>query len=87
MRVKYSRNKNWVYDYNFKQLKVGETSIKQGQATKSAERMPWHWEPKKVVANNEMPRGVVSRHRSGDHRMEQSTMSHVMVSYTEHIGI
>ena len=59
----------------------------QGQATKSAERMPWHWEPKKVVANNEMPRGVVSRHRSGDYRMEQSTMSHVMVSYTEHIGI
>ena len=41
---------------DIERIDVGEV-----QARKSTERMPWHWEPKKVVANNEMPRGVVSR--------------------------
>ena len=33
----------------------------EGQATKSARGMPWHWEPKKDAVNCEKPRGAVSK--------------------------
>ena len=39
-----------------------ETEIKEeGQATKSARGMPWHWEPMKDVVNCDKPWGVVSK--------------------------
>ena len=34
---------------------------RKGQAKKSARGMPWHWEPKKDVANCEKPRGAVNK--------------------------
>ena len=40
----------------------------------------------KDVANDEMLRGAVSRLRSGDVRMEQSTMSNVIVLCSESIA-
>ena len=40
-----------------------QTEIKkEGQATKSARGMPWHWEPMKDVVNCDKPRGAVSKH-------------------------
>ncbi len=45
--------------------------------------MPRHLEPKKDVANNDMPRGAVSKQRTGDFRMEQSTSYEELVSYSE----
>ena len=40
-----------------------ETEIKEeGQATKSARGMPWHWEPMKDVVNCDKLRGAVSKH-------------------------
>ena len=33
----------------------------KGQARKSARGMPWHWEPKKDVANCDKPRGAVNK--------------------------
>ena len=35
---------------------------KEGQATKSARGMPWHWEPMKDVVNCDKLRGAVSKH-------------------------
>ena len=40
-----------------------QTEIKkEGQATKSARGMPWHWEPMKDVVNCDKLRGAVSKH-------------------------
>ena len=54
-----------------------------GQANKSAGRMPWHWEPKKDVVSCEKLRGMASTYWSADIRMEQSDKSYVLSSYTE----
>ena len=49
--------------------------------------MPRRQEPKKDVANNDMPRGAVSRPRSGDFRMGKPTHRNGCVPYPEHIGV
>src|SRR5690348_7885399 len=49
--------------------------------------MPRRQEPKKDGANTEMPRGAVSRRRSGDVRMGEPTYRHGYVLYTESIGV
>ena len=38
-----------------------ERGSHKGQARKSARGMPWHWEPKKDVANCDKPRGAVNK--------------------------
>ena len=60
--------------YNFKdgkliQLANGESEIRyvyreinNGQATKGARRMPWHWEPMKDVVSCEKLRGGANIH-------------------------
>ena len=35
--------------------------LNNGQATKGARGMPWHWEPMKDAVNCDKPWGVVSR--------------------------
>ena len=50
-----------VRKYYNKSSNVRETSIIQdGQAKKSAGRMPWHWEPTKDVVSCEKLRGSAS---------------------------
>ena len=49
--LQFNRNKKKYYE-----------DIIQGQDTKGVGRMPWHREPKKDVANDEMPGGDVSSH-------------------------
>ena len=46
---------------------------KKGQDKKGVGRMPWHWEPKKDVANYEKLRGDVSSQRYADIRMRELT--------------
>ena len=48
--------------------------------------MPRRQEPKKDGANTEMPRGAVSRRRSGDIRMGKPAYRDGYVSMTEYIG-
>ena len=48
--------------------------------------MPRRQEPKKDVANDEMPRGAVSGRRSGDVRMGKPTYRNGYVPVTEFIG-
>ncbi len=48
--------------------------------------MPRRQEPKKDGANTEMPRGAVSRRRSGDVRMGKPAYRCGYVSITEYIG-
>ena len=43
--------------------------------------------PKKDVTSCEKLRGAANEHRSADIRMRKLTISNVMVSYTESIGI
>src|SRR5690554_7546543 len=50
-----------------------ENSARKGQATKGVWWMPWRREPKKDAANSEMPRGAVSKLRSGGVRMGKPT--------------
>ena len=40
----------------------------------------------KDVTNYEMPRGAVSKLRSGDIRMGEPTCGHAQVSFSEHIA-
>lgn len=47
--------------------------------------MPRHLEPKKDVANDDMPRGAVSKLRSGDFRMGKPTSGNALVSIGEYI--
>ena len=49
--------------------------------------MPWHYEPMKDVANDEMLRGAVSKLRSGGIRMGEPTYGNAYVSYGEYIVI
>src|SRR5699024_1172816 len=53
---------------------------------KGARWMPWHQEPMKDGTNTDMPRGVVSRHRSGDFRMGQPAVRNGAAHTSEHIG-
>ncbi len=48
--------------------------------------MPWHQEPKKDGTNTDMPRGVVSRLRSGDFRMGQPAVRNGAAPVSESIG-
>ncbi len=48
--------------------------------------MPWHWEPKKDGTNTDMPRGVVSRLRSGDFRMGEPAVRNGTGRVSEYIG-
>ena len=47
--------------------------------------MPRHLEPKKDVANDDMPRGAVSKQWSGDFRMGKPTSGNALVSIGEYI--
>jgi hypothetical protein len=49
--------------------------------------MPRRQEPKKDVANDDTPRGAVSRLRSGDFRMGEPTCCHRHVPYSEYIAV
>ena len=49
--------------------------------------MPRRQEPKKDVANDDTPRGAVSRLRSGDFRMGEPAWSNRQVPNTEYIGV
>jgi hypothetical protein len=48
--------------------------------------MPRRQEPKKDVANDEMPRGAVSEHRSGGVRMGKPASCKRDARLTEYIG-
>ena len=48
--------------------------------------MPWHWEPTKDGTNTDMPRGVVSKLRSGDFRMGEPAVRNGAVHLSEYIG-
>ena len=48
--------------------------------------MPRHQEPKKDVANDDTPRGAVSRLRSGDVRMGEPTRGNARVPGSEYIA-
>ncbi len=49
--------------------------------------MPRRQEPKKDVANDETPRGAVSRLGSGDVRMGKPTWGNAHVPYSESIAV
>ena len=49
--------------------------------------MPRRQEPKKDVANDDTPRGAVSRLRSGDFRMGEPTWFNRHVPYSEYIAV
>ena len=49
--------------------------------------MPRRQEPKKDVANDDTPRGAVSRLRSGDFRMGEPTWCYSHVPYSEYIAV
>ena len=59
---------------------MNERFLNNGQATKSARGMPWHWEPMKDGANTDMLRGAVSeryirRFPNGAIRQESSPVT------------
>ena len=54
---------------------------------KGTRRMPRRQEPMKDGANTEMPRGAVSRRRSGDVRMGEPTYRNGYVRHSESIGV
>ena len=52
-----------VFDFEVEGMEQSRELMKHeanGKATKSAGRMPWHWEPMKDVINCDKPRGAVS---------------------------
>ena len=49
--------------------------------------MPWQQKLKKDVTNYEMPRGAVSKLRSGDIRMWEHSWSNIQLSQSEYIAL
>ena len=60
-----------------------EKLCRKGQAKKSARGMPWHWEPKKDVANCEKPRGAVNERYIRGYPNGETRMSHTHTTYAE----
>ena len=57
------------------------------QATKGLRWMPWHRQPKKGVASDEMLRGAAGKRRSGDSRMGKPGAEQAASSQGEHIAL
>ena len=50
------------YVYRTAKPQGWDVAICNGQATKGARRMPWHWEPKKDVVSCDKPWGGANIH-------------------------